>query len=118
MDEPMDKKGKKGKNRTSDDAPSYMQPRKPVLEEPLMGEVTETAETDRTVEDKAPGGEDQAELESSSLALDEEGAEKSEGEEVPYSPYFPRGVYEDAQAVEEYYGRGEEKESLAREISD
>jgi hypothetical protein len=106
MDEPMDKKAKERKDRTSDDAPSYMQPRKPVLEEPLMGEEKE-AESDGEesqepgpkLEDEVREGKIQEDIENSSMEL--------EREEPPYSPYFPRGIYEDAKAVEAYYGRGE-----------
>ncbi len=110
MDEPMDKKTKKRKSRTSDDGPSYMQPRKPVLEEPLMGEDKEAAETDQTAVDEALNDENRAERDSSSLALEREDTEEVKAEEAPTSPYFPRGIYEDAQAVEEYYRRGEAKE--------
>jgi len=116
MDEPMDKKGKKEKNRTSDDAPSYMQPKKPVLEEPLMGEEKEAESDGEESQEPAPKLEDEVregkiqEEGESPLDSEAEDGEQTEVREPLYSPYFPRGIYEDAQAVEEYYGRGEKKE--------
>lgn len=109
MDEPMDKKGKKGKNRPSDDGPSYMQPREPVLEEPLMGEEREVEESEQNVEDESLGDQNQAARESLSMGIEGEGAKQAKKEVAPTSPYFPRGIYEDAWAVEAYYGRGEEQ---------
>ncbi len=107
MDDPKREKASKRKDRRSDEAPRYMQPQEPVLEEPLMGE---SEELDQDVEDETAGDEHLAERKSSPIAIEEEDSEQPMAEETPRSPYFPRGIYEDAQAVEEYYGRGEEKE--------
>ncbi len=117
MDDPQDKKIKKRKDRRSDDGPSYMQPREPVLEEPLMEEEREVESSDDEesqepapkLEDEVREGKIQEEGESP-LDSEAEDGEQTEVGEPPYSPYFPRGIYEDAQAVEEYYGRGEKKE--------
>jgi len=121
MDEKQAKKEKKRK-RPFDDAPSYMQPRKPVLEEPLMGEEREVESSDDEesqepapkLEDVVREGKIQEEGESP-LDSEAEDGEQTEVGEPPYSPYFPRGIYEDAQAVEAYYGRGEVKEGEERQ---
>jgi len=117
MDEPQDKKAKKRKKHHSDDGPSYMQPREPVLEEPLMGGEREAdSRDDEELQEPAPKLEDEVregkiqEEGESPLDSEAEDGEQTEVREPLYSPYFPRGIYEDAQAVEEYYGRGEKKE--------
>jgi hypothetical protein len=111
MDEPKDDKAKKRKDRTSDDGPSYMQPREPVLEEPLMGGEREAEESDESMEDGTPNDKNQAARESLSMDIEGEDAKQTERVEVPTSPYFPHGVYEDAQVVEEYYAHEEAEET-------
>jgi len=108
MDDLHKDQDKKEKTLPSSNAPSFMQPRKPVLDEPLE-EGEEASEVMAEVE----GVEEEDQVEKGEGVQPEAEAVESEesGEaEAPYSPYFPRGVYEDAQAVEAYYGRGKEKE--------
>jgi hypothetical protein len=117
MDESK-KQTKREGNHKSDEAPNYMQPQKPVLDEPLMeveidaasSKVEGTAELDAAAGD-AVREEEGREVEEAVLSESKaEDGDKLEAKEPPYSPYFPRGVYEDAGAVEAYYGRGEVKE--------
>lgn len=117
MDESKKRTEREGTHK-SDEAPSYMQPQKPVLDEPLMEEEIEAASSDveeMAALDDAAGDtiREEESQEGDEDVLSEskaQGDEKLKMKEPPYSPYFPRGVYEDAGAVEAYYGRGEVKE--------
>lgn len=99
--------------------PEYLAPRRPVLEEPFietgkqaakegdLGDHTcadvsrhEKASEPASIKDNAPDGD--ARLEITPKAFE---GEADLPNEPPSSPYFPSGIYEDAQTVEAYYGR-------------
>lgn len=105
-------------------APKFMRPRRPVLDEPLEGEKQDPQE-EPVRDERIP--EDRPEPESSELDptqerqlapedLDE--AEPKKVESQPASPYFPRGIYEDARSVEAYYGRGEKGDEGHKRIEE
>lgn len=99
-------------------APKFMRPRRPVLDEPLE-EAEEGAQEE--VEARQPDSEKTPPPERISLDATQElnlemespeqadltAGETKSTQAAVHSPYFPRGIYEDAQSVEAYYGRGD-----------
>lgn len=72
--------------------PEKLAPRKPVYEQPLDGDVQhKNAVDNQTREDP----------------VEEDIRQPTQEVPVFHSPYFPRGIFEDAQSVEGYYGRSE-----------
>ena len=101
MDKSQKGRQRKEETHTTVNAPSYMQPQKPVLDEPLdAGEEAPEVVTEAEEVEEVEEGEDIP------LEVEPVEPEETDATKPPYSPYFPRGVYEDAQAVEEFYGRG------------
>ena len=93
-------------------APAFMRPRKPVLDEPLDGVQEEAEKEDplpesRSVEEPVEVEPTQAMTPASEASRE---VELKEVEPQPASPYFPHGIYEDAQSVEVYYGRGDRED--------
>lgn len=96
-------------------APKYMRPKKPVLDEPLEGWQEEVSKEKKRIVTEAPAPQpgktsppENPPEDSSQQAVPsvvEEVEAKTTAKEAAHSPYFPRGIYEDAQAVEAYYGR-------------
>lgn len=99
--------------------PEYLTPRQPVLEEPFIETGKQPAKEDglgdhtcadvsrdekdgvpALIKDNLPEGESCLEL--TPMASEDEADTPNE---LPISPYFPRGIYEDAQTVDAYYGR-------------
>ena len=101
-------------------APKFMRPRRPVLDEPLDGEpeaFQEEPESGKTLPEERLEGkpseiEPTQEFQPASEPVTE--VEPEGGEPKPASPYFPHGIYEDAQSVEAYYGRGESEKDIAK----
>ena len=107
-------------------APKYMRPRRPVLDEPLDG-VPEGGQEEAGTH----GSEAEVSPDSPEPTLDASQAHKLSDEPVPQeewldvqppssaaesrSPYFPHGIYEDARMVEAYYGRGGLEEAYGEE---
>ncbi len=100
------------------DEPGFMAPQKPVLEEPLEG-VDPGGTADEPLAPRPqtadPPSEEKIRINHDPLENTAVGHRHGEEDQarspkaakpgkMPYSPYFPRGVYEDARAVEEYYG--------------
>jgi hypothetical protein len=103
-------------------APKFMRPRQPVLDEALEGE-KQDPQAEPVKEERIP--EKSSEPEPSELDLvqkhqlapkDLDEAEPKEVESQPASPYFPRGIYEDARSVEAYYGRGEKGDGEQKRV--
>ncbi|MFW5714242.1 MAG: hypothetical protein ACOCYU_06180 [Brevefilum sp.] len=96
-------------------APKFMRPQRPVLDEPLEEEEPRVPSKEQSVakeevESESPSRDvtviAQSEFEPPRQAEHVDSEKQPEKADV-YSPYFPRGIYEDAKTVEAYYGRGE-----------
>jgi hypothetical protein len=118
-----DRKNSEGAEREPQ-APKFMRPRRPVLDEPLDGE-KQDPQAEPVKEGRIPEKSSKPEpseldpTQKHQLApkdLDE--AEPKEVESQPASPYFPRGIYEDAWSVEAYYGRGEKGDEGQKRIEE
>ena len=113
----MEMEEKSGDPHQDSQSPSFMTPKRPVMDEPL--------ETGVPGKDSPPGASEpaqvlQAPADESARAMEppknaqEEPNKRSPISTSPmaplpldeaFSPYFPRGIFEDAAAVEAYYGR-------------
>jgi hypothetical protein len=100
-------------------APEFMRPQRPVLDEPLLEakfshqrhiEVSAAPVLEKEQVHETLNSEATQELKTKPGVSGVHQPQVGENGPPPlkaYSPYFPRGVYEDARAVEAYYGRGE-----------
>ena len=100
---------KSKQNEHEPQAPKYMRPRRPVLDEPLDGfpEETEDHPEEPDVQPPAELTSTQEIKPSPESAPQEDwiDVQAPSQPEVPHSPYFPHGIYEDARTVEAFYGR-------------
>lgn len=111
----MKDQGNSDRNDKKPQAPKFMRPQRPVLDEPLIDEEPrEKSDEGGSVPEEIDQSTNPAEA-TQELRPEPEiagQAEHVEGElgytqPTGQSPYFPRGIYEDAQSVEAYYGRGD-----------
>jgi hypothetical protein len=87
-------------------APKFMRPQRPVLDEPLDGAQDEPEPLPQ-VRGEGESSEIEPTQEITPATETPDDVEPKAVEPQPASPYFPRGIYEDAESVEAYYGRGE-----------
>jgi len=94
-------------------APSFMRPRRPVFDEPLDGAQEEPEPLPQVGGEGEPSENESAQGITPATETPDD-VEPKAVETQPTSPYFPRGIYEDARSVEAYYGREERDNGIAK----
>ncbi len=93
-------------------APKFMRPRRPVLDAPLEDAPVKPEQAQTILASCGECGASEVDTAQELTPVSEtpvDAAPKAV-EPPPTSPYFPRGIYEDAQSVEAFYGRLENEE--------